>query len=132
MTYLIDTHVLLWFFNGSAELSATAKEILADPESDIVIHSASLWEAAIKKSIGKLDVDMHDLLDRLESQSIHITSPELGTIISLSSLPFPTVGKTVHKDPFDRIIAATVIANPEYRLISCDAIFDFYGVSRIW
>jgi PIN domain nuclease of toxin-antitoxin system len=132
VTFLIDTHALLWYFSGSSEISETAADIIAAPENDIAIHAASLWEIAIKASIGKLRVHVPTMMNRLEPDGIRVIPLTSNAILAVADLPFPTFGKSAHKDPFDRIIAATMLANPEYKLISCDAVFDLYGIVRTW
>ena len=56
MAYLLDTHALIWFLEGDEQLSAKAKEIIADDNTGIYLSMASLWEMAIKISIGKLKI----------------------------------------------------------------------------
>ncbi len=53
MRLLLDTHAFLWFFTDDAQLSATAKALIADPTNEILVSPASYWEVAIKVSIGK-------------------------------------------------------------------------------
>lgn len=72
---------------------------------------------------------MQTVLEELPRQDIRVAQHLPDAVLALSALPFPAVA---HKDPFDRVIAATVIADPNYRLISADAIFDHYGITRIW
>jgi PIN domain nuclease of toxin-antitoxin system len=55
---LLDTHVFLWFISGSSELSPYARALIEDEENDRYVSVASLWEMAIKVSIGKLDVPL--------------------------------------------------------------------------
>ena len=56
MIYLLDTHTFLWFINDDSALSPTAKPLIEDPESVVYLSIASLWEIAIKVSLGKLEV----------------------------------------------------------------------------
>ena len=53
MRILLDTHILLWALADSPRLSARARELLADPDSDCWVSSASVWEIAIKVGLGK-------------------------------------------------------------------------------
>jgi len=57
MIYLIDTSVLLWTLENSPKLSNSARQIIIDPKNEIRLSIVSLWEIAIKLSIGKLDLD---------------------------------------------------------------------------
>lgn len=54
MLYLLDTHSLIWFFEGNSKLPDSARQIICNPENIIYLSAASLWEMAIKISIGKL------------------------------------------------------------------------------
>ena len=56
MRVLLDTHAFLWFIDDSPELSADAKAVIADGSDDVVLSMASLWEMAIKISLGKLSI----------------------------------------------------------------------------
>jgi PIN domain nuclease of toxin-antitoxin system len=58
---LLDTHVLLWFAAGDEQLGRKARDAIADPSNEVLISTVSLWEAAIKVRIGKLEVDVSAL-----------------------------------------------------------------------
>ena len=54
--YLLDSHALLWYFGGNAELPVPARNAIADASNSIFVSIASIWEIAIKHSLGKLDL----------------------------------------------------------------------------
>ena len=54
MNYLLDTHVVIWWFANDPNLSAKAREIIADASNIIYVSSASAWEIVFKKALGKL------------------------------------------------------------------------------
>lgn len=54
MKLLLDTHAFLWFIAGSPDLSATARTLIEDTENEKFVSIASIWETAIKVSIGKM------------------------------------------------------------------------------
>jgi PIN domain nuclease of toxin-antitoxin system len=56
MRALLDTHAFLWFVSGSKKLSATARRRIADSDNDLFLSVASLWEIAIKTSLGRLEL----------------------------------------------------------------------------
>jgi len=58
MQYLLDTHTFLWFINGDAQLSDKAQTIIENPIHERYISIASFWEMAIKRNLGKLELDM--------------------------------------------------------------------------
>jgi PIN domain nuclease of toxin-antitoxin system len=68
---LLDTHALLWAIDGSRKLSTTARRILSDEQSDLVVSIASLWEIALKHQAGKLDLGLplNQLLSGILEQS---------------------------------------------------------------
>ena len=96
--YLADTHVLLWSIADDPRLNATHRAILA---SDAIVHAsaASVWEIAIKKSLGKLDApdDLPALLPRMRFRPLPVSIGHANAVSSLSHL---------HGDPFDRLLIA--------------------------
>jgi len=125
----LDTHVLIWFSENDPLLSENAKAAIENSENEKHVSIASFWEMAIKIkiSIGKLQVDMplNKLAMKLEENGIRILPLNIESVSNVAGLPFH------HKDPFDRILACECIPL-DYRLVSNDAIFDRYGVKRIW
>ncbi len=124
---MLDTHAFLWFTQDAPELPESLRKVIADPGNVIRTSIVSFWEIGIKVGIGKLPLQ-HDLLG-LEaiaaSQSIEIVPITVPAIYQAQNFPFH------HKDPFDRLIAATAITNGDM-LLSMDTIFDAYGVARFW
>jgi PIN domain nuclease of toxin-antitoxin system len=76
MRFLVDTHTLLWALGEPSSLSSAAREAISDPASLIVVSSASLWECAIKASIGKLDLP-EDFLDSIPEAGYEFFPPTL-------------------------------------------------------
>ena len=54
-TILLDTHVAIWFFNGSSKISETAKQAILNPDNQVYVSIISVWELAVKINIGKLE-----------------------------------------------------------------------------
>ena len=125
--YLLDTHALIWFLEGDNQLSATAKGIILDTGNQMYISIASLWEMAIKISIGKLTLtqSLDKIIERLPLEFIEILPLATPHILAIQNLPFH------HKDPFDKIIIAQTDAE-NLNIISIETIFDLYGVKRSW
>ena len=128
MIYLLDTHTFLWFINDDKALSAAAKTLIEDLESAIYISVASLWEIAIKVSLGKLEVPspftsfVAEQLRENNIMPLEIKTEHLGLVVTL---PFH------HRDPFDRLIVAQSL-NEKLPIIGKDEVFDAYGVKRHW
>lgn len=128
MRLLLDTHALLWFLANDARLSRRAKTAIEDSANERWLSPISLLEIAIKTRIGKLPLPAPfavmfpaDLL----TTDIHLLPLEADHIEPLTTLPM------YHKDPFDRLIAATVLVEG-LTLVSADAAFNAYGVTRLW
>lgn len=56
MRFLIDTHALIWFITGDSRLSIMARQLIETPENERLVSTVSLWEIALKMSLGKLNM----------------------------------------------------------------------------
>jgi PIN domain nuclease of toxin-antitoxin system len=54
MKIIVDTHTFIWFFRGDPKLSTTARQLIENMDNEVMLSIASVWEMAIKQSIGKL------------------------------------------------------------------------------
>lgn len=128
MSFLLDTHAFLWFINDDPALSTSAKSLIEDPENTIYLSVASIWEMAIKISLGKLEMPspFTDFIDdQLRENTIVLLDIKTAHAGVVATLPFH------HRDPFDRLIIAQS-KSEEMPVIGRDAIFDAYGVKRHW
>ena len=128
MKYLLDTHALLWITTDDPKLSKKAKNIYLDAENEILLSIASIWELAIKSSIGKITFqkDLDDFVDvHIKGNNIEILKIELPHVLRIEKLPFH------HRDPFDRLIIAQAIED-NLKILGADNTFDKYKVKRIW
>lgn len=127
MKIIIDTHTFLWFINEQPELSATIKTLI-ESDTDVLLSVVSLWEIAVKVSIGKMtlpDTFEQFIPEQLMINDIEILPIALPHLTLISSLPFH------HRDPFDRLLIAQSIVE-DLPIASIDKVFDAYGVNRIW
>jgi PIN domain nuclease of toxin-antitoxin system len=128
MRLLLDTHTLLWFLADAPDLSPPAREALVDAGNEALVSVASLWEIAIKLSLGKLellrpfDEVIPAELDRNAISVVPILPAHLQRLIRL---PFH------HRDPFDRLIAAQSLVE-DTTLLSRDPVFNDYGCKIRW
>ena len=126
MKQLIDTHTLLWFTTGNPRISDNLR--LQIENNDNLLSIASVWEMAIKHSIGKLNLDM-SFDDFVEQQIIGngITLKGINQqhISVIAQLPLH------HRDPFDRMLIAQAMVE-NIPIISADRIFDAYPIRRLW
>lgn len=103
MKILLDTHILLWLaFDERRKLSSQSISWLEDSENDLYFSLASLWEIAIKNSLGKphFNVDPVSLYKGLLDVGCIELPITLPHILKSTSYPF------IHKDPFDRLLLA--------------------------
>lgn len=124
----LDTHSFLWFIAGDARLSPTARSAIEVEANDVLLGIGSLWEMAIKASIGKLSFDQpFDLLipEQIDALSVGVLPMSIDHLVRVAALPFH------HRDPFDRLLIAQALADG-LPIVGADAAFDAYGVQRIW
>lgn len=126
MKYLLDTHIFLWFLNGAADLPENTVELIADTNNECFLSIVSLWEIAIKLSLGKLEmaISFDDLKDYLKTTEIELLSIDLTDISAVRILEFH------HRDPFDRMIIAQS-KNRGIPVLTKDESFKKYGISLI-
>lgn len=128
MRCLLDTHTFLWAVNDDSRLSRRATEVVEDGANELFLSVASLWEIAVKLSVGKLKLDLPFLELAVEETSEHgveilpITAAHLDT---LTTLPLH------HRDPFDRPIVAQCLSE-KISLLSRDDVLSGCGVERLW
>ena len=122
MRLLLDTHVLLWWLADDRKLSKNARAIIANPDNDVLVSSASLWEISIKAALRRLEVEL-DVLDKAIARNGFRALP-IGFRHALTAGRLPLV----HRDPFDRMLVAQASVD-ELRLVSHDRVFERYGLS---
>lgn len=128
MNYLLDTHTFLWFLDGNVNLSKKARSAVENSSNNNFVSIASMWEIAIKISVGKLklDVKVEDLNTEILKNNFEIFPLDFEHIIELSRL------EENHKDPFDRLIISQAIFE-KLTIISKDSNFSLYkGVKLYW
>ncbi|HEX2204282.1 MAG TPA: type II toxin-antitoxin system VapC family toxin [Longimicrobium sp.] len=128
MRALLDTHTLLWFVAGDTRLSAYARAIMDDPENDVLVSIASLWEVVIKVGVGKLELDMpveRFVVDQVSRRQFTVLPIELSHLVTVSTLPLH------HRDPFDRLLAAQALTE-DVPMLGTDSTFDAYDVQTLW
>jgi PIN domain nuclease of toxin-antitoxin system len=122
---LVDTNVIVWLLLGDRpRVSETARLALEDERHRVVVSAATVWEIAVKRSVGKLTIEdrwsraLAGLgFDALPVTSIHAEAVE--------HLPWH------HRDPFDRLLVAQA-QTERLELVSADARLAAYGVELVW
>jgi PIN domain nuclease of toxin-antitoxin system len=124
---LLDSHVLLWAAQDSERLSARAVRALDDPKNELYASSASLWEIAIKLSLGKLSL-------RRGLDGAVAAWREAGVLelpIQWNHAQAAAELALHHKDPFDRLLLAQAKVE-DLVLVSADKAFKPYKVRVLW
>jgi PIN domain nuclease of toxin-antitoxin system len=125
---LLDTHAMLWFFWDDPQLSAAGNALIEDANNRKLVSIASCWEIAIKVGLGKLELgeSSRSFLPReIARNNFELLPINLDHATTVEGLPFH------HRDPFDHLLVAQAIVE-SLPVISADAIFDQYGLSRLW
>lgn len=124
MRLLLDTNTLLWWRGGSPRLHARVSDQISDPDNDIVVSIASLWEIAIKRGLGKLRFpeDIEEVIAEEEFDLLNITYAHLRV---LGDLP------RHHSDPFDRLLISQSLAE-RMPIVTNDRAFAAYEVGLVW
>lgn len=129
MRVLLDTHALLWWFDGAPELSGRAKVIIGDLEAnEVLVSAASAWEIATKARIGKLPLALtiaHRLPEALDEQGFQLLPITVRHGHRAGWL------QSRHADPFDRMLAAQSILEG-IPIITTDPALKALGASVIW
>jgi PIN domain nuclease of toxin-antitoxin system len=128
MRFLLDTHTFIWFVTDSPQLGVTAKALIEHEYNEKWFSIASVWEMAIKCSIGKLtfNLPLQTFVDQqMQQNSMDLLNIQISHLAIVSTLPL------YHRDPFDRLLIAQAIAE-KIPIISADVAFDAYAVQRSW
>jgi PIN domain nuclease of toxin-antitoxin system len=128
MRLLLDTHAFLWFIEGSPNLSGVARDAIENRENQRFLSIASLWEIAIKVSVGKLELGMTltELVEReVYGNAIEIIKIRSEHLDHLAKLPFH------HKDPFDRLMISQSLVE-SLPMVTRDSVFELYPVQMLW
>lgn len=128
MRFLLDTHTLLWSFNGDPSLSPRARRVIEDGSNEILVSAASAWEIATKVRLGKLPTG-EELISKLDQFLAQLGFE--GLPISLAHAARAGMLTGEHRDPFDRMLIAQA-QSEDLSIISNDRIFDVYHVRRVW
>jgi PIN domain nuclease of toxin-antitoxin system len=123
---LLDTHIALWAITDSPRMPRRARELVVDPANDIVVSAASVWEIAIKYSLGRgsMPVSGNDALSYFREAGYRLAPVSAEQAAFVETLP------PIHADPFDRILVAQALCEP-LRLLTHDETVARYSDSVI-
>jgi PIN domain nuclease of toxin-antitoxin system len=116
---LLDTHLLLWWLDNSAQLSKYAREAIGDPANTVYVSAVSMWEIRLKESLGKLTLPptFDKALASESFESLPLTAAQTRRI---TDLPWH------HRDPFDRMLVAQATSEA-LTLLTADRTLTTYG-----
>jgi PIN domain nuclease of toxin-antitoxin system len=119
----LDSHALLWALRGDRRLGSQAREAIRDPENDVAISAASIWELEIKIAAGKLRIEVELLAEvRRVGYAVLPIAAEHG--VTAARLPLH------HRDPFDRMLVAQAQLEGLI-IVTSDPRFEPYGVATM-
>ena len=127
MNILLDTHAFLWFVDDNPRLSQSARVLIESSETQPFLSTASLWEIAIKISLGKLTLKQPYetfIPNQLALNGISTLNITMEHTAALATLPFH------HRDPFDRLLAVQAKIE-EMIFVSADPAFEAYAIQRV-
>jgi PIN domain nuclease of toxin-antitoxin system len=128
VTLLLDTCTFIWLCSDPAKLGRNAARALDEQANDRAISTASIWEITLKHRSGKLPLPAAPadwIEEQLGRQYIDVLPLQRPVLYRAGALP------AVHKDPFDRVIAADAL-HRDLRVVSPDAPFKAYGFATVW
>jgi PIN domain nuclease of toxin-antitoxin system len=117
----------IWFIEGDEQLPEKVRNEIIHIDNDCFLSVASLWEIAIKSSIGKLNlkIPFHKIADYLSGTDIKLLPIEFRHFYQLLNLEF------IHRDPFDRIIISQAIVD-NFTILTTDKQFKHYPAKCLW
>lgn len=124
MKFLLDTHAALWWLADDPRVSDRAAEAILEPDNDVLFSAAAVWEVAIKRSLGKLDVP-EDFGGNLRRRGFAPLAVSIEHAAAVECLPWH------HRDPFDRMLVAQARCE-DATIVSDDDALRAYDVPVVW
>ena len=125
MRLLLDTHIALWAIEDSRKLPRQARAIIAEPDNDVYVSAASLWEIAIKHGLRRrgrnaMPISAAEAREFFHAAGYGFLPMTIDHVCAVEQLP------QLHADPFDRMLVAQALVEP-MRLVTHDARIASYG-----
>ena len=128
MKALLDTHALVWWWTDDRRLPRAARAMIAEPDNEVLVSAATVWEIATKNRLGKWP-EVERLVTDFESLLLQSRFVGLPVSIAHARLAGTLTGQ--HRDPFDRMLIAQARLESAV-LVTGDAIFRRYRVPVVW
>lgn len=127
MKLLLDTHALIWFQAGDRRLSKAARQAIEADDAELLISAATVWEMAIKASLGRLQlsgpVDVY--IAEKVGQGYRMLAISWTHAARVENLPWH------HRDPVDRLLVAQALTE-RCPVITKNRAFRKYGIEVVW
>lgn len=126
MKLLVDTHVFIWFILDSPQLGKMTRELLMAPSNQRSISVVSVWEVAIKHSLGKLRLTdgLSGFVNDIQRANFDVLDLTVPHVMELNGLPMH------HRDPFDRMLVAQARCE-NLHLVTVDTALQSYDIPLI-
>lgn len=128
MRVLLDTQAFLWLLGDDSLLSDRARSVFANPDNEVLLSVASVWEIVVKAQRGKLQFPQPAgpyIRQQIRKTSVDVLPISLAHVLQVEKLP------THHRDPFDRILLAQAVEE-RIPIMSTDRAFEAYPVEILW
>ena len=118
MRLLLDTHIALWAITDSPRLSGKARRLIADPDNQVVVSAATIWEISIKHALARggpndMPISGAEAAGYFREAGYEILAISAAHAAAVEELP------PIHADPFDRMLVAQAMEEP-LRLLTAD------------
>lgn len=123
MRLLLDTCVVLWWLASPGKINKDTQAAIADPDNDVFVSAAALWEMSIKRALGRLTMpdDILAVLTQQRMETLPITASHAVEVYAL---------KAIHQDPFDRMQIAQARCE-DMILVTRDARIQQYAIQTM-
>ncbi len=125
MRILLDTHVFIWATTDDILLSPKARNLIL-AASEVYVSAVSIWEIAIKSSLGKIAADAEEMLQAITTSGFRELPVRSAHAAQVAKLPLPTD----HKDPFDRLLVAQSMIEPLVLLTADPKVVAYGGLTQ--
>ena len=125
MSFLLDTHALIWALDAPERLPQTFLDTLNKAEITVFASAASTWEIAIKVALGRLRFPIEKLPTALSDAAFKELQVSIAHGLAIARLPL------IHRDPFDRLLVAQA-RHEGLTLVTRDPTVRRYPIATLW
>jgi PIN domain nuclease of toxin-antitoxin system len=124
MKLLLDTHVILWLLAGDDRVPEWLRAAAEESDDELLVSDVSLWEIAIKSSLGRIEVpdSLPEVIDQSGVSRLEIAQTHIWKVRDL---------EFHHRDPFDRLLVAQALVEG-LTVVSRDRDLAAYEAATRW